>query len=208
MFVPATATAAVRRWGNEMLDIAVRDDPGAARWRGGCHVMRRKTHSEGGGGEGGGGVGGGGGGSGSVSVSAGLSSSRRWRLMRVLDACVTLVATLLSILFAHLIGDADAGEAGEAEEAEAADDTAPEAEDADADTRPVLSFGGCAFLYPYQLGVAQYVVEHFHTDPAHVRCAAHSAGFAAAFTVAGGVPLAAHWEALQRARQHWWGGAG
>jgi len=73
------------------------------------------------------------------------------------------------------------------------------------DTRPVLSFSGCGFLYPYQLGVAQYVSDHFHADGGRVRCAAHSAGFAAAFTVAAGVPLSAHWEALQRARRHWAG---
>jgi len=105
------------------------------------------------------------------------------------------------------VDGATGAEACSAVEEEAAEDQAEEEEaevaEEEADTRPVISFSGCGFLYPYQLGVAQYVSEHFHADGGRVRCAAHSAGFAAAFTVAAGVPLSAHWEALQRARRHW-----
>lgn len=60
---------------------------------------------------------------------------------------------------------------------------------------PILSFGGCGFMYPWQLGVAQFVADTF--DCADVRCAGHSAGFAACLTVACGVPVEAHWHALQ-----------
>ena len=70
----------------------------------------------------------------------------------------------------------------------------------------MISFSGCAFAYPYQLGAAKYITTHFRCDhTSGVRCAAHSAGFAAAFTVSAGVPLSAHWEALQLARRHWHG---
>lgn len=69
------------------------------------------------------------------------------------------------------------------------------------DARPVLTFGGCGMLYPYQLGVAQYVCERF--DTSNVRCAGHSAGFAAALSCASGVPVDLHWDVLQAARKRW-----
>ena len=63
------------------------------------------------------------------------------------------------------------------------------------DSRPVLSFGGCGFLYPYQLGVALFATQRL--DAASIRCAGHSAGFAAALSVACGLPPEAHWDVLQ-----------
>lgn len=70
-----------------------------------------------------------------------------------------------------------------------------------ADARPTLSFGGCGMLYPYQLGVAEYVAEEF--DVSCLRCAGHSAGFAAATTLAAAVPVATHAAVLAAARARW-----
>jgi hypothetical protein len=80
---------------------------------------------------------------------------RRPRVLRVVDASVGLVVTLLSILAAGLFGGSGGVAQGcvgpygveEEEEGEAE-------EEEKEDTRPVLSFGGCGFLYPYQLGRA------------------------------------------------------
>ena len=69
------------------------------------------------------------------------------------------------------------------------------------DTRPVVSFGGCGFLYPYQLGAAAYIAEAFDTSA--LRCAGHSAGFASALTLAAGVPADVHWAVLLAARSRW-----
>lgn len=71
----------------------------------------------------------------------------------------------------------------------------------DVDRRPAVSFGGCGMLYPYQLGVAEYLCGEFHT--ADVRCAGHSAGFAAALCVAIRLPVDTHWRVLGAARQRW-----
>ena len=73
--------------------------------------------------------------------------------------------------------------------------------DAEPDMRPVVSFGGCGFLSPYQLGAAAYIAERFDTSA--MRCAGHSAGFASALTLAAGVPPEVHWEVLCAARRRW-----
>ena len=69
------------------------------------------------------------------------------------------------------------------------------------DPRPVVSFGGCGLLYPYQLGVVQYLRQEF--DCSQVRCAGHSAGFASALSLATGVQPEAHWDVLCDARARW-----
>ena len=69
------------------------------------------------------------------------------------------------------------------------------------DPRPAVSFAGCGFLYPYQLGVAAHLAAHY--DLSQLRCAGHSAGFAAALTLAAGVPPSAHWAVLQVAQARW-----
>lgn len=164
----ALAKAAITRWAKEVCTIVAGRDAGAERWGG------------------------------SVPVKESGSRRRRSRPSRVVDACVALLAALLSASFTAILGIfAQQGTRG-----------AHRAEDAEEEGHggPVISFSGCAFAYPYQLGVARYISEHFHADAASgVRCAAHSAGFAAAFTLAADVPVSAHWEALQRARGHWRG---
>jgi hypothetical protein len=87
------------------------------------------------------------------------------------------------------------------------DDAPAEADDAPAveDARPAASFGGCGFLYPFQLGAAQYIAEAF--DTSRLRLAGHSAGFAAAVTLAAGVPAELHWHVLLAARARWAGRA-
>jgi hypothetical protein len=69
------------------------------------------------------------------------------------------------------------------------------------DARPAVSFGGCGMLYPYQLGVGEYIADTF--DTRHVRTAGHSAGFAAALCVAIGVPTDLHWRVLCAAQARW-----
>lgn len=69
------------------------------------------------------------------------------------------------------------------------------------DPRPAVSFAGCGFLYPYQLGVAAHLAAHY--DVSQLRCAGHSAGFAAALSLAAGVPPSAHWDVLQVAQARW-----
>lgn len=59
----------------------------------------------------------------------------------------------------------------------------------------------CGFMYPWQLGVARFLCDHFDTAP--VRSAGHSAGFASALTVSCGVPVEAHWHALQVCEERW-----
>jgi hypothetical protein len=71
----------------------------------------------------------------------------------------------------------------------------------DDDRRPCVSFGGCGFLYPYELGAAAYIAEHF--DVASLRCAGHSAGFAPALTLSAGVPASVHWDVMCAARRRW-----
>lgn len=66
---------------------------------------------------------------------------------------------------------------------------------------PAVSFGGCGFMYPWQLGVARFINEAFDTSA--VRTAGHSAGFASALTVSSGVPVEAHWHALQVCELRW-----
>jgi hypothetical protein len=83
-----------------------------------------------------------------------------------------------------------------------------DAEDALCDTpphdpRPVVSFGGCGFLYPYQLGAAEYIAAEF--DTSSLRTAGHSAGFASCLTLAAGVPSSVHWRVLCAARERWAG---
>ena len=56
-------------------------------------------------------------------------------------------------------------------------------------------------LYPYQLGVAEYLDQTF--DCSTLRCAGHSAGFAAALSLAAGVPASTHWRVLQAAQARW-----
>lgn len=77
----------------------------------------------------------------------------------------------------------------------------PPALHAAADSRPTVSFGGCGLLYPYQLGVVQYLRQEF--DCSQVRCAGHSAGFASALSLATGVNAEAHWDVLCDARARW-----
>lgn len=69
------------------------------------------------------------------------------------------------------------------------------------DPQPVVSFSGCAMLYPWQLGVAGYISDEFETSA--LRCAGHSAGFAAALTLSAGVPESAHAAALAAAKARW-----
>ena len=69
------------------------------------------------------------------------------------------------------------------------------------DLRPAVSFGGCGMLYPYQLGVCEYIVDTF--DTGRVRAAGHSAGFAAALCVAIGLQTDLHWRVLVAAQARW-----
>ena len=69
------------------------------------------------------------------------------------------------------------------------------------DVRPAVSFGGCGMLYPYQLGVGEYIADTF--DTRQVRAAGHSAGFAAALCLSIGVPTDLHWRVLCSARERW-----
>jgi hypothetical protein len=70
------------------------------------------------------------------------------------------------------------------------------------DCRPVISFGGCGMLYPYQLGCVEYLTQAF--DCGGVRAAGHSAGFAAALSLAcPGVTADHHWRVLLSARERW-----
>jgi hypothetical protein len=80
-------------------------------------------------------------------------------------------------------------------------EAAPGSQLGDLDLRPAVSFGGCGMLYPYQLGVAEYLSDVFDTQ--HVRAAGHSAGFAAALCVAIRLTTDTHWHVLVTARQRW-----
>jgi hypothetical protein len=70
------------------------------------------------------------------------------------------------------------------------------------DGRTCVSFGGCGMLYPYQLGVVEYLLAAFECSS--VRAAGHSAGFAAALCLA--VPQVTtdtHARVLAAARERW-----
>eukprot|EP00854_Cymbomonas_tetramitiformis_P001177 gene1177-1745_t len=66
---------------------------------------------------------------------------------------------------------------------------------------PSVSFSGCAFMYPYHLGVANYIAEHF--DVSDLRSAGASGGFTGAVTLAADVTEEEHWECLQTAKELW-----
>jgi len=193
--VAAAVATAAQRWAKEVLAVIRRDDSGAEHWGGrGARSSSDGDECQSDHGRAGG---------------AGRSGGRRWRVMRVVDACVTLLATLLSLLSTSFFGghgdaaDIDEG-AARARQARArartlarpasmdtaeSDIGAPgdgdgtgrvweveEEEEEEEETRPVISFSGCGFAYPYQLGVARYLAQHFHADyTTRVRCAAHSA---------------------------------
>ncbi|KAK3255582.1 hypothetical protein CYMTET_35240 [Cymbomonas tetramitiformis] len=56
-------------------------------------------------------------------------------------------------------------------------------------------------MYPYHLGVANYIAEHF--DVSDLRSAGASGGFTGAVTLAADVTEEEHWECLQTAKELW-----
>lgn len=129
---------------------------------------------------------------------AGDQASRSARLLRaVVQALFACYAALAAALVAPLEAHERASTPALSEWSE---DEAPASATAD-DPRAVATFGGCGFLYPFQLGAAQYMEEAF--DTARLRFAGHSAGFAAAVSLAANVPHELHWHVLQAARARW-----
>jgi hypothetical protein len=125
------------------------------------------------------------------------------RLSRALAAAffalyAAVAALLVRPLAAHERVHRTADDRNTILEAAPASAAPPPPHDHDDDPRPVVSFGGCGFLYPYQLGAAEF-------DTAHLRTAGHSAGFASCLTLAAGVPSSVHWHVLLAARARWSG---
>ena len=132
-------------------------------------------------------------------------SERVSRLARLFRIAAAVLVALYSALAAALVAPLEAHERGPTPPVSPAASSASlsafeeEGEDAPCDDpRPAASFGGCGFLYPFQLGAAEYMAAAF--DTSRVRFAGHSAGFASAVTLAAGVPAELHWRVLQAAR--------
>lgn len=137
-------------------------------------------------------------------------SARTSRLARLFRIAAAVLVALYSALAAALVAPLEAHERGPtppvSPAASSASLSAFAGEDEGdnepcEDPRPTASFGGCGFLYPFQLGAAQYMAQAF--DTAQARFAGHSAGFASAVTLAAGVPAQLHWRVLQAARARW-----
>ena len=135
-------------------------------------------------------------------------SERVSRLARLFRIAAAVLVALYAALAAALVAPLEAHERGPTPPVSPAASSASlsafeeEGEDAPCDDpRPAASFGGCGFLYPFQLGAAEYIAAAFDTSRA--RFAGHSAGFASAVTLAAGVPAELHWRVLQAARARW-----
>jgi len=69
------------------------------------------------------------------------------------------------------------------------------AESDDPSAPPLIFFESSGLFFPYYLGVAEHVCEHYDTD--HVICAGVSGGYAAASTIALGLHTEMHWAAIE-----------
>lgn len=67
---------------------------------------------------------------------------------------------------------------------------------------PAVSFSGTGFLYPYQIGCAEYIKETFEVDQLSIACI--SGGFTAALSILFNMTPSEHFELLEEAKQFWY----
>ncbi|NRA47214.1 MAG: hypothetical protein HRU09_19870 [Oligoflexales bacterium] len=66
---------------------------------------------------------------------------------------------------------------------------------------PAVSFSGTGFLYPYQIGCAEYIKETFEVD--QLLIGSISGGFTAAISILFNVTPSQHYELLEEAKDFW-----
>ncbi|MFK7825455.1 MAG: hypothetical protein AB8G05_14980 [Oligoflexales bacterium] len=66
---------------------------------------------------------------------------------------------------------------------------------------PAVSFSGTGFLYPYQIGCAEYIKDNFAVDRLLIGCI--SGGFTAALSILFQISPIEHFEMLEEAKEFW-----